>query len=102
MTSWIDCASAEMLETTLKVVDEAPWLSKKPTSCLSTDLKYSIRMRDVCLSAVLVQHTPSAKPRSAGASFYEIKLVEHVLLTEKCRDSDSQSNIEQPQGILHK
>lgn len=73
MTAWIECASAEMLETTLKVVDEAPWLSKKPTSCLSTDLKYSIRMRDVCLSAVLVQHTPSAKPRSAGESLYEIR-----------------------------
>jgi len=61
IASWIKWASKEMVETTWKVVDEASWLSKKPTSCLRTDFKYSILMRDACLSAVLVQQIPSAK-----------------------------------------
>lgn len=44
-----------------KEEEEAVWSSKNPTSCLRTDFKYSTLMRDVCLSAVLVQHIPSAR-----------------------------------------
>jgi hypothetical protein len=51
-----------MSVTTWLVVEvPAVRVSKKPTSCLRTDFRYSILIREVCLSAVLVQHCPSAK-----------------------------------------
>lgn len=65
MAPWIKWASDEMVEMTWNVVEEVAWLSKKLTSCLSTDFKYSIRIRDVCLSAVLVQQNPSAEQKRA-------------------------------------
>lgn len=60
MTLWIDCASDEMPDIAWNVVEEAAWLSKKPTSRRRIDLKYCILMRDVCRSAVLVKHAPPA------------------------------------------
>ena len=61
ITSWINWASPEMAEMTSKLVEEPTCVSKKPTSCLSTDFRYSILRSDVCLSAVLVQQIPSAR-----------------------------------------
>lgn len=62
METWIELASLEMVETTWKVVEEpCSWVSKKPTSCLRTAFRYSVLILEVCLSAVLVQHIPSAK-----------------------------------------
>lgn len=98
---------------TSKVAEELPWLSKKPTSCLNTDLRYSIRIRDVCLSAVLVQHTPSARAVNIHQDnqYYipnirthskrlATAIIEEQIRTQKRRDSDSKSDIEQPNGIL--
>lgn len=67
MTSWIECASEDMVDTTRNVAEEASCLSKKPTSCLRIDFRYSTRMREVCLSAVLVQQIPSAKKKETRA-----------------------------------
>lgn len=62
MATWTVLESEEMVETTWKVIEEsAAWVSKKPTSCLITDFKYSTLIREVCLSAVLAQHSPSVK-----------------------------------------
>lgn len=49
-----------MAVTTSYVVEVAELVSKKPTSCRRTDLRYSFCMRAACLCAVLDQHTPSA------------------------------------------
>lgn len=59
--SWIIWASEEMVEMTLKEVEEVALVSKQPTSCLRTAFKYFILMQFACLSAVLVQHIPSVK-----------------------------------------
>lgn len=57
---WTVFASEEMSETTWYVVEEpAVCVSKKPTSCLKTDFRYSTLILEACLSAVLFQHIPS-------------------------------------------
>lgn len=65
---------------TWKVVEEAACLSKKPTSCLRTDFRYSILMRDVCLSDVLVQQIPSAKNECTQVQYeeYEMLVIQHL------------------------
>ena len=60
--TWIELASEVMSVTTWLVVElPAVWLSKKPTSCLRAAFRYSILTREVCLSTVLAQHSPSAR-----------------------------------------
>lgn len=60
--TWTALASEEMIEITWYVVEEpAVWVSKKETSCLRTDFRYSILILEVCLSAVRVQHNPSVE-----------------------------------------
>lgn len=72
--------SAVIVETTWYVVEEpASCVSKKPTSCLRTDLRYSNRILEVCRSAVLAQQSPSAKTMNSisliknGYVNYELK-----------------------------
>lgn len=60
--TWTALASEEMIEITWNVVEEpAVWVSKNETSCLRTELRYFILILEVCLSAVLAQHNPSAE-----------------------------------------
>ena len=57
------------LVTTSDVV--VPWVSKNPSSCLNTAFKYFMRIRDACLSPVLVQQNASDK-KNAKRSISDI------------------------------
>lgn len=101
---WIVLESADIVVTTWNVVDvSAAWESKKPTSCLSTDFRYSNLIRELCLSAVLAQHNPSAKVKVNSI----IRFPYPALVTTKViqptyerRQPDSNGHVEKLQRIL--
>ena len=100
---WIVLESADIVVTTWNVVDvSAAWESKKPTSCLSTDFRYSNLIRELCLSAVLAQHNPSAKVEvNSIIRFPYLVLVTKVMQpTYERRQPDSNGHVEKLQRIL--